>query len=226
MTKAKRKILCCDAVDWLNENQRELGSIITSLPELEEVSMNERDYRQWFRSAATQCFRATSEGHLTIFYQTDRLLNGRRISKAQMLMQAAEANDAQLIWHKIVLRRSPGKIDLRRPGYSHLLAFGDSKAKAGKATPDVFEAGGVLYPNGMGIQAATVALQAALRHGTRVCDPFCGRGTVPALAEPMGFTQIIGIDIDPDQCDAARTLKLGSVNVSATAPKKRFRLID
>src|SRR5690606_7627847 len=96
----------------------------------------------------------------------------------------------------------------RRPGYSHLLCFGGEGVKAGKATPDVFHMGGQLYPNGMGLQAATVALQAALAHGDRVCDPFCGRGTVPALAEAMGFSRIIGVDIDPSQCASAKQTRL------------------
>lgn len=224
---AKRKIICTDAVEWLSKH-RDLGSVITSLPELEEVSMSEVDYKMWFVQAASECFKSTSEGHLTIFYQTDRLYKSRRISKAYMLMKAAQVvSGHEMIWHKIVLRRAPGKIDLRRPGFSHLIAFGDEKAKAGKATPDVFDAGGMLYPNGMGLQAATVALQAALKHGPRVCDPFCGRGTVPVLAEHLGFTQIVGVDIDEAQCEAAKSLRLAKVDASFGKPtKKRMRLFE
>lgn len=205
--KSKRKIVCGDALEWLSKH-RGVGSVITSMPELDEVSMNESDYVDWFKWAALECFKSTSEGHLTIFYQTDRLYKGRRISKPFMLMKAAEAAGVNLIWHKIVLRRGVGKIDIRRPGYSHMLAFGDDKCKAGKATPDVFEAGGVLYPNGTGLNAATVALQAALKHGPRVCDPFCGRGTIPALAEAMGFERVIGVDLDPEQAEAAKQCRL------------------
>lgn len=219
MKKTKRKIICTDALAWL-EKHRDVGSVITSMPELDEVSMSEDDYVTWFQRAARECFRSTSEGHLTVFYQTDRLYKGRRISKPFMLMKAAEQCKVSLIWHKIVLRRDPGKIDIRRPGYSHLLAFGDDECKAGKATPDVFEAGGVLYPNGTGLNAATVALQAALRHGPRVCDPFCGRGTIPALAEAMGFERVTGVDLDPEQAEAARQCRLfigGTVK-----PRTRF----
>lgn len=222
MAKGKRKIICADAIEWLSKN-RDLGSIITSLPELEEVSMSPEDYVPWFTSAAKLCIKASSEGHPVIFYQTDRLLKGKRISKAYLLMKAAEETGHAMLWHKIVLRRDPGKIDLRRPGYSHLIAFGDATTKAGKATPDVFDAGGVLYPNGMGLTAATVALQAALKHGPKVCDPFCGRGTVPVLAEHMDFSKIIGVDIDEAQCEAARSLRLAKVAVN-TGPKKRNRL--
>lgn len=203
----KRTIIEQDALVWLKKH-RDVGSVITSLPDMEETNHSEDIYPYWFFTAAQECLVSTSSNHPTIFYQTDRLFKNKRISKCFILMKAAEANNLKLIWHKIVLRRKLGKIDIRRPGFSHLLCFGDEGVKAGKATPDVFEAGGVLYPNGMGLQAATIALQAALKHGTRVCDPFCGRGTVPALAEAMGFTKIIGVDIDKQQAEAARHTRL------------------
>lgn len=208
----QRKIICADAITWM-QTDRNLGSIVTSLPDMEEVSMSEADYLVWFVMAARLCMRSTSPGHPTIFYQTDRLFKGKRISKAQLIMRAADAEGRQLVWHKIALRRDAGKIDLRRPGYSHLICFGDEKVTAGKATPDVFNMGGQLYPNGTGIQAATVALQAALRHGPRVCDPFCGRGTIPAIAEALGFEKVIGVDIDPAQAAAAKATRLAKGGV-------------
>lgn len=205
--RGKRKIICADSLLWLPKH-RGVGSIITSLPDMEETNFKEADYIDFFKMAAHTCFASASEGHPVIFYQTDRLYKGRRISKASMLMQVAENCGHQLVYHKIVLRRDPGKIDLRRPGYSHLLCFGDTKVTAGKATPDVMHSGGVLYPNGMGLAAATTALQTALRHGPKVCDPFCGRGTVPAIAEALGFSRIVGVDIDPEQTKAAKVTRL------------------
>lgn len=214
----KRKIICADALDWL-KNHRDVGSIVTSLPDMEETGFSETDYVTWFPIAARECFASASEGHPVIFYQTDRLFKGKRISKAAMLFKAAESSNTHLIWHKIALRRTAGKIDLRRPGYTHLICFGDHKVTAGRATADVFERGGTLYPNGMGTQAATVALQMALKHGPKVCDPFCGRGTVPALAEAMGFKKIIGVDIDPEQVAAAKVTRL--MKGGANSPKRK-----
>ena len=207
-----RKIICADALVWLKGN-RDLGSIITSLPDMEETQHKDLGaYMDWFGDAAQQCFRSASEGHPIIFYQTDRLYKGRRLSKAFMLMTTAQSEYRELIWHKIILRRGVGKTDLRRPGYAHLLCFGDIKVKPGRPTPDVMRAGGVVYPNGSDIGAATAALQMALAHGKAMVDPFCGRGTIPALAESMGFTEIIGVDIDPKQVEAARALRLMKVN--------------
>lgn len=221
----KRKIICDDALEWMIRN-RDVGSIITSLPDMEETGQTEDTYIDWFNEAAMQCFRSASNGHPIIFYQTDRLLKGRRLSKAFNLMWPAEELNYELVWHKIVLRRDVGKTDIRRPSYSHLLCFGDAKVKPGKPTPDVLHTGGTLYPNGMGITAATVALQAAFRHGTAVCDPFCGRGTVPALAERMGFEKIIGVDIDEKQVTAARALRLfkGGIYPREALPRDRTRL--
>lgn len=219
----KRKIIEADALEWL-KNHQGVGSIVTSLPDMDETGFNEAEYREWFPEAANQCFYAASKGHPIIFYQTDRLYKGKRISKASMIMRMADVWDFQIVYHKIVLRRDPGKIDLRRPGYSHLICFGGDGVTAGKATPDVFHAGGVLYPNGTGLAAATVALQTALRHGTKVCDPFCGRGTIPALAEGMGFEKVVGVDIDPSQCEAARTIRMQKVSTGAIVKASRTRL--
>lgn len=220
---AKRKIIEADALEWMKDHQG-VGSIVTSLPDMDETSFNEREYLEWFPKAAQLCFISASDTHPVIFYQTDRLYKGKRISKAALLMFVANACGYDIVYHKIVLRRDPGKIDLRRPGYSHLLCFGTYGVTAGKATPDVFHAGGVLYPNGTGLQAATVALQTALRHGTKVCDPFCGRGTIPALAEAMGFEKIVGVDIDPAQCEAARTIRMQKHSTSGTVKPARTRL--
>lgn len=218
---AKRTIIEADALEWLKDHQG-VGSIVTSLPDMEETSHTAEAYPEWFFNAAMACFESTSAGHPTIFYQTDRLHKGKRISKAHILFDAAFEAGKRVVWHKIVLRRDPGKIDLRRPGYTHLIAFGDEHVTAGKATPDVFDRGGVLYPNGMGIAAATVALQMAERHGQRVCDPFCGRGTVPALAEAGNFTRIVGVDIDPAQVAAAKATRLHRGGYVGAPKRKQF----
>lgn len=205
---SNRKIICDDALDWLPKN-RDLGSIVTSLPDMEEIGLKSSTaYVSWFHDAAGECFKSTSHGHPTIFYQTDRLINGRRLSKFFNLYLAARNWNRHLVWHKIVLRKDAGKIDLRRPGYSHLICFGDEKVRPGKPTADVIPMGKPLYPNGMNLKAAHTALSLALKHGVDVADPFCGMGTVPCLAEDMGFDTIIGVDIDEKQAASSRSLRL------------------
>lgn len=218
MKKSKRKVYCADAFDWFKKHSFR-GSIITSLPDLDEVDMSEEDYLLWFCNAIQLCLRKTDVGLPTIFYQTDRKRNGRRISKACLIMNEALGSGHDIIWHKIVLRRDVGKVDLRRPGYSHLICIGDAGVTAGKATADVLPGGGTLYPNGMALSAATMALEFAHKYSPNVIDPFCGKGTVLALAESMGFKKIIGIDIDPKQVKEAKLVKLGSFNVQKTGNK-------
>lgn len=65
----------------------------------------------------------------------------------------------------------------------------------------------MIYPNAMGLKAAAFALRFAGGFSRRIIDPFCGRGTVPAVADALGF-DAIGVDIDPAQCERAAALSL------------------
>jgi hypothetical protein len=123
------------------------------------------------------------------------------------VIETARSAGALVLWHKIVLRREPGQIDLHRPGFTHLIAVSIA-GHPGKASADVLRAGIKIYPNAMGLSAANFAARFAQESGAaRIVDPFCGRGTVPAVAEARGI-ESIGIDIDPSQCERARLLRL------------------
>jgi DNA modification methylase len=41
------------------------------------------------------------------------------------------------------------------------------------------------------------------RYSKRVCDPFCGQGTVLHVAESLGADSV-GVDIDPKVCEITR----------------------
>lgn len=61
----------------------------------------------------------------------------------------------------------------------------------------------------MGVEACRVAC-AYLKHETTtrtVVDPFCGQGTVLAVANAFGF-DAIGVDLSAKRCRAARRLLL------------------
>ena len=198
------EILCLNSINWLEEH-RNVGAIITSLPDKEETQQSTDDWTEWFINATVKCFQSTSPETATILYQTDRKLEGIWLSKAYLIQKAAEIAQTRLLWHKIVSRRAIGKRDIFRPGYSHLMAFSKS-LRSGEATPDLIDRGAVVYPNGTSIQAAETALRFISNTTTQVVDPFCGRGTITALADAHGF-KTIGIDIDPNQCSAARKLR-------------------
>lgn len=199
-----KQIVCADALPWLDEH-RDVGSILTGLPDAEEIGAPIDEWMDWFTRAAFLCIQSTSPKAPTIFCVTDRKADGRVVSKAKLIMTAAEQQgEVRLLWHKIVLRRDVGACDLHRPTYSHLLAF-SRECGPGKATPDVIPAGRIIYKNAMGLNAAQSALTFAMSHDTRLVDPFCGRGTVPAMAHALGL-DAVGVDIDPEQCRFAESL--------------------
>lgn len=197
-----KQIICADAIEWLAGPGIGDGAIVTSPPDAEEIGLPPAEWQDWFRNAIDLCI-AASAGPCC-FYVTDRRADGQLLSKAHMVLEAAWLAGAKVAWHKIALRRAPGKTDLYRPGFSHLIAVG---GKAGKASPDVFDRGAMLYPNGTGVKAARVACEWAGQSCSTIVDPFCGRGTIPAVAEALGY-MAIGVDIDPEQCKHAEALRL------------------
>lgn len=172
-----------------------------------ELGVNANDWAAWYCDALVRCFRALAPGAPAVIYSTDQKKDGGQISSFAIMHAAAEIADVRLLWHKIVLRRDVGKTDIHRPGFTHLAAFGGEGVRPGSASPDVMHRGHVLYPNGMGLIPARLACEFAARPGLPIVDPFCGRGTIPAVADALGF-EAIGLDIDPAQCKAAEALVL------------------
>ena len=200
-----KEIICADALPWLSEH-RNVGAVVTSLPDQNEIpNLTDEAWQRWFVDGARHCLLSTSPSAPTIFYQTDRKRDGVLISKAFLLLKAAELEGHSLLWHKIVLRRAVGKVDMFRPGFTHLMAFSRS-GRSGSVLPDVLDRGQMVYPNAMGLDAARFALEFARSRSTRLLDPFCGRGTVPTLADFLGM-EATGVDIDPEQCRHARELQ-------------------
>lgn len=200
-----KRIVCADAIAWM-AGASERGAIVTSLPDPDEIGLTPEEWRGWFVEAAGRAMSMAKPSAPAIFYQTDRKAGGETHSKAGLLLEAAHARGLRMLWHKIVLRRRPGSTDLHRPGYTHLMAF-SAAGKPGPASPDVMERGDMIYPNAMGLVAARFAVEFAGSFDRLIIDPFCGRGTVPAVADALGF-DAIGVDIDPAQCERASRLRL------------------
>lgn len=185
-----------------------MDAVITSLPDAEEVAnvMTRDAWASWFIRAASLVLERTQT--YCIFVQTDRKVAGGTIDKSHLINKAAEQVSARLVWHKIALRREPGKIDLYRPTFTHLQCFSkDSRLKRGKETPDVIMAGSLQHKNGIGRNA--VAFCAAFIkencNAQRVFDPFCGHGTMLSVSRELGFA-VIGVDIDEACCLSSRQL--------------------
>jgi hypothetical protein len=200
-----REVICCDAFEKLKTIEP-VRAVITSLPDASEVACGLAGYDEWFTQGVRAILRRVSKNGVAIFYQGDRKHDGSLLSKATLLCNTARSLEYRLLWHKIVLRNPPGSVNLFRPSYLHLMAFSRS-LRSGKATPDVIELGATVHKNTMGINAAIVAVRFALEaaKAATIHDPFCGRGTVLAVANALGCNSV-GFDINEEQCIYARAL--------------------
>lgn len=202
-----KQIICADAIAWLESGACPPCAIVTSPPEAAELKMSIAEFAPWYQRAIELCIAAAGPGAPVIIYSTDRKADGGWLSKPALIIAAAQASGFRLLWHKIVLRREPGHIDIHRPGFTNLVAIGGADCRPGAATPDVMHRGHMLYPDAMGFIPARLAIEFAASAGLPIVDPFCGRGTVPAIADALGL-ETIGIDIDAEQCAHAQSLTL------------------
>jgi diadenosine tetraphosphate (Ap4A) HIT family hydrolase len=205
---AKRTVLQADAFAWMNENPAApKTSVITSLPDVSELSdMDLATWKEWFVDSARRVLRWTPDDGVAIFYQSDIRHRGEWIDKGHLVMRAADAETAGVLWHTIVCRKPPGTIALGRPSYSHMICIARAPRAVRHPPPDVMpRAGAMSWSKAMGADACRVACR-FLREDTDtevVVDPFCGRGTVLAVANEMGF-DAIGVDVGGKRVRAAR----------------------
>lgn len=198
--------LVADAATWLPQ-QHDLGSIVTGPADAAEMGMPTSDYAAWLYRITQLLLQATSDDAVTITLTTDRKHDGGLISKAGIILRAChDLGGHRVLWHKIALRRHPGRIDLHRPGYTHAICMSRT-ARPGAATPDVIPPGPRLYANGNDLNSVQVCIDMARRTSDRLTDPFCGRGTIPVIAAAEGMTAT-GVDIDPAQIERARQLRV------------------
>ena len=208
-----RTILNQDALAWLSEPHDLTGcSIITSLPDYSEFkSMSLDEWKQWFLTAAKLVLSRCPSAGVVIFFQSDIKHEVVWIDKGYLCQKAAEEAGHVLLWHKIVCRFAPGKSSFGRPAYSHLLCFSRAAMLDGAGVmADVLpQTGEVTWTRGMGMDACIAACQFILSQ-TRshtVVDPFCGHGTVLAVANSLGLNGI-GVELVARRAQKARSLKV------------------
>lgn len=207
-----RRVICDDALSWLKQNGPfDDASFITSLPDVSAFPHMPRDaWKRWFMDAAAAVMNATPDAGVSIFYQTDIKRDHVWIDKGYLCQRAAEEANVSLLWHKIVCRKPAGEPVFGRPGYTHLLCF--SRLPKEGATPyaDVLPSTGLMtWSQAMGISACELAVRYVISHTTtrRVIDPFCGVGTVLAVANALGL-DALGVDIANKRVRKARSLIL------------------
>jgi hypothetical protein len=195
-----------DSREWLR-GKKNLGAVISSLPDETETPFSLEEWKAWFVDSVVQLLEVADPSAPVVLYQTDRKAKGLWISKADLIFRAAERAGARVLWHKIVLRREPGDKDLFRPCWISMIAL-SMKGRPGKATADVIRRGRCIYPNAMGLNAALLAARFVQEGGhSRVIDPYCGRGTIPAVCAAIGL-EAHGLDIDPEQIEHAKRLRI------------------
>jgi DNA modification methylase len=201
-----RQIIVADSLVWLKK-QKSIHNVITGICDLDETNMDMTQYLVFFKQIAHLIFSKLSKNGYAIFTQTDRKYNKEWIDKSAILTECAHKCGLKLIWHKIILNRKVGAIDLYRPTYSHMLCY-SYNGTTGAAFADVIEISERLYKNATPIKAAKLALEFVKKYNkesTDILDPFVGHGTIVALAESMNMNSI-GIDIDPEQAKKAEKL--------------------
>jgi len=100
--------------------------------------------------------------------------------------------------HRIVCRKPAGENNFGRPAYTHLLCYSRAvRDRGARAYPDVLPATGIMtWSQAMGVDACRLACDFVRSHtATRtVVDPFCGLGTVLAVANERGL-DAIGVEL-------------------------------
>jgi hypothetical protein len=206
-------VWCEDALAWLERHRPLVGcSLVTSLPDLSGLpELGLEGWRRWFIAAAELVLNATPDEGVCIFYQTDIKVDGRWIDKGYLCQCAADASGAALLWHRVVCRKPAGTPNFGRPAYSHLLCYSRGVRDRGRrAYPDVLAGTGEMtWSQAMGVDACRLACEYVSSHtSTRVVvDPFCGLGTVLAVANSMGL-DAVGVEIVKKRARRARALEL------------------
>ena len=199
---------------WLRDHAPLAGaSVVTSLPDISELGgLDLPAWQAWFQEAAFQTMQAVPDQGVAIFFQSDIRHEGLWIDKGALVQQAAARAEMRLLFHKIVCRKTPGTVTFGRASYSHLLAYARTLRPAvARNTADVLpDAGFMPGKKSMGVNACLDACRFVRAETTTrtIVDPFCGFGTVLAVANALGL-DAVGVDLSPRMCRRALGLRLG-----------------
>jgi hypothetical protein len=218
----RREVFHADALEWLSARTPLTGcSVVTSLPDRAELpKLGFLAWQDWFRRATATVIRALPPDGIAIFFQSDVLHRGLWIDKAALVTTAAARENAELLFHTIVCRKPAGSVVFGRASYAHMLGFGRGLRPAHRqGRIDVLPDGGFRPgTKSMGVLACRAACRIVLAETqTRtVVDPFCGFGTVLAVANALGLHSI-GVDLSARMCRKSRSLVIAQADVGVAA---------
>lgn len=186
-------------------------AVVTSLPDVSEVPLDAPAWRTWFVEAAHLACRAVADEAVTVFFQTDVVADGRWIDKGHLVHLGADRAGASCLFHTIVCRAPAGRATPGRPAFAHLMAFSRAlRAPAVTHTPGVLpQLGAMTWARAMGVAAceATCRFLLEATECRVVVDPFCGVGTMLAVANAHGL-DAVGVELAPRRAARARSLAL------------------
>ena len=211
-----REVHCTDGVAFLAAQNFGPGvAVVTSMPDSSEVpALGFEGWRKWFIDTSALICRQLSDEGVAIFYQTDVKRDGRWVDKGFLVATGAQAAGSSCLWHKVVCRAPAGVITFGRPAYAHLQCFSRSKRlEKGQAFADVLpRLGQMTWARAMGVEACEAIAKFLVQHtATRtVVDPFCGLGTMLAVANNHGL-DAVGVELSAKRAEKARQLQLRTI---------------
>jgi hypothetical protein len=202
-------VVCAEALGYLQSQEAPAhSSVITSLPDVSEVpSLDMAGWQAWFVGTIEAILRWLPPDGVAIFFQSDIRHQGAWVDKGYLVQSGIARAGARTVFHKIVCRKPAGTISMGRPSYSHMIAAHLGPARGfPKPGPDVLaSAGHMVWSRAMGEEACRVACRFLVENTSTqwVVDPFCGKGSVLAMANAFGL-DALGVDLSDKRCRAAR----------------------
>ena len=183
---------------------------MTSVPDLSEMQpLALQAWRTLAIEITALACRKAAPSALVVLYQTDIKVDGRTVDKSYLAMRGADEAGLHCLWHKVVCRTDPGNITYGRPAYGHWLAFSQELRVAPEASSaDVLpELGTMTWARAMPMSAAVATCRYIRQHTdcTVVVDPFCGHGTILAVANEHGL-DAVGVELSAKRARKARRL--------------------
>lgn len=209
-----------EGIAWLREQRLPAThALVTSLPDVSELPhLGFLGWRDWFVETSRLVCERTDDEAVSIFFQTDIKREGTWVDKGYLVQRGAEAAGAALLWHKLACRKPPGTTSFGRPAYAHLLCFSKGlRLPPAASSPDVLPSLGTMpWSRAMGADVCEFVCRFLLEHTScrTVVDPFCGQGTILAVANRLGLAAV-GIELSRKRVKRARNLVLGAAPLEA-----------
>lgn len=196
---------------------------MTSLPDVSEVPhLGFAGWRAWFIEVVRLACAKVHDDAVAVFYQTDIKHEGRWIDKAFMVQLGAEQQARALPVAQGRVPRAGGHDSARAPRVrapAVLLAALAVGARA-VARPDVLpRLGAMPWPRAMGVEACEAVARFLVTHTTYgvVVDPFCGVGTMLAVANTHGL-DAVGVELSPKRAARSRELVVAPSKAAERRP--------